>query len=150
MSYHITSQCCTCKGSLIFFLFMERKRNTNLCSSVSFFMLSFCTLIVTASAIPCLDTRCPMLAKADEDFQELKGEIGQSLVSKGKTEMSSMVGPRRLLGGPGSSPPRCTSKCGKCTPCKPVHVPVPPGTPVTAEYYPEAWRCKCGNKLYMP
>lgn len=57
---------------------------------------------------------------------------------------------RRNLGGPGSSPPRCTSKCGKCTPCKPVHVPVPPGTPVTAEYYPEAWRCKCGNKLFMP
>uniref|UniRef100_A0A2N9FZW5 Epidermal patterning factor-like protein n=1 Tax=Fagus sylvatica TaxID=28930 RepID=A0A2N9FZW5_FAGSY len=46
---------------------------------------------------------------------------------------------RRFLGGPGSSPPRCTSKCGNCTPCKPVHVPVPPGTPVTAEYYPEAW-----------
>ncbi|TYG77267.1 hypothetical protein ES288_D03G180800v1 [Gossypium darwinii] len=58
--------------------------------------------------------------------------------------------PRRVLSCPGSSPPRCASKCGKCTPCKPVHVPVPPGTPVTAEYYPEAWRCKCGNKLYMP
>ncbi|XVF05843.1 hypothetical protein REPUB_Repub05bG0208200 [Reevesia pubescens] len=57
---------------------------------------------------------------------------------------------RRFLSGPGSSPPRCTSKCGKCTPCKPVHVPLPPGTPVTTEYYPEAWRCKCGNKLYMP
>ncbi|CAI9259654.1 unnamed protein product [Lactuca saligna] len=57
---------------------------------------------------------------------------------------------RRKLGGPGSSPPRCAWKCGRCTPCKPVHVPVPPGTPVTAEYYPEAWRCKCGNKLYMP
>ncbi|RVW56538.1 Epidermal patterning factor-like protein 6 [Vitis vinifera] len=57
---------------------------------------------------------------------------------------------RRYLSGPGSSPPRCTSKCGKCTPCKPVHVAVPPGTPVTTEYYPEAWRCKCGNKLYMP
>ncbi|KAK8696065.1 hypothetical protein V6N13_001204 [Hibiscus sabdariffa] len=57
---------------------------------------------------------------------------------------------RRLLSGPGSSPPRCISKCGNCTPCKPVHVSVPPGTPVTAEYYPEAWRCKCGNKLYMP
>ncbi|CAI9770745.1 unnamed protein product [Fraxinus pennsylvanica] len=62
----------------------------------------------------------------------------------------SMGGSRRLLGGPGSSPPRCTSKCGRCTPCKPVHVPVPPGTPVTTEYYPEAWRCKCGNKLYLP
>ncbi|KAG9141131.1 hypothetical protein Leryth_001635 [Lithospermum erythrorhizon] len=57
---------------------------------------------------------------------------------------------RRLLGIPGSFPPRCTSKCGRCTPCKPVHVPVPPGTPVMAEYYPEAWRCKCGNRLYMP
>lgn len=62
----------------------------------------------------------------------------------------SMGGARRLLGGPGSSPPRCMSKCGKCTPCKPVHVPVPPGTPVITEYYPEAWRCKCGNKLYVP
>ncbi|TKY56593.1 EPIDERMAL PATTERNING FACTOR [Spatholobus suberectus] len=138
---------------------METKRNTktHLCCSVSFFfMLSICTLIfsssrsVIASAIPCLDTRCPMLAKADIDFQQLKGEIGPSLVSNGKMEVSSMGWPRRLLGGPGSSPPRCTSKCGKCTPCKPVHVPVPPGTPVTAEYYPEAWRCKCGNKLYMP
>ncbi|XP_008782638.1 EPIDERMAL PATTERNING FACTOR-like protein 6 isoform X2 [Phoenix dactylifera] len=58
--------------------------------------------------------------------------------------------PRRILGGPGSYPPRCTSKCGKCTPCRPVHVPVPPGTPVTTEYYPEAWRCKCGDRLYMP
>lgn len=57
---------------------------------------------------------------------------------------------RRILRGLGSSPPRCTSKCGGCTPCKPVHVPVPSDTPVTAEYYPEAWRCKCGNKLYMP
>ncbi|KAF4380601.1 hypothetical protein F8388_009715 [Cannabis sativa] len=46
----------------------------------------------------------------------------------------------RYLSGIGSSPPRCLWKCGNCTPCKPVHVPVPPGTPVTAEYYPEAWR----------
>ncbi|CAL9756589.1 EPIDERMAL PATTERNING FACTOR-like protein 4 isoform X2 [Musa acuminata AAA Group] len=57
---------------------------------------------------------------------------------------------RKLVGGPGSYPPRCTGKCGDCTPCNPVHVAVPPGTPVTTEYYPEAWRCKCGNKLYMP
>ncbi|KAL6614267.1 hypothetical protein ACP70R_036537 [Stipagrostis hirtigluma subsp. patula] len=58
---------------------------------------------------------------------------------------------RRLLaGGPGSYPPRCTSKCGECSPCYPVHVAVPPGVPVTTEYYPEAWRCKCGSRLYMP
>ncbi|XP_039146385.1 EPIDERMAL PATTERNING FACTOR-like protein 5 isoform X1 [Dioscorea cayenensis subsp. rotundata] len=65
--------------------------------------------------------------------------------------MPLMMGTRRQLGEvPGSYPPRCKSKCGNCTPCNPVHVPVPPGIPVIAEYYPEAWRCKCGNKLYMP
>ncbi|CAA6656950.1 unnamed protein product [Spirodela intermedia] len=56
----------------------------------------------------------------------------------------------RSLLGPGSYPPRCSSKCGDCTPCRPVHVAVPPGTPVLTEYYPEAWRCKCGGRLYMP
>ncbi|KAG2626817.1 uncharacterized protein LOC120698367 [Panicum virgatum] len=59
-------------------------------------------------------------------------------------------GRRLLSGGPGSHPPRCTSKCGSCSPCYPVHVSVPPGVLVTTEYYPEAWRCKCRNQLYMP
>ncbi|KAF4375595.1 hypothetical protein F8388_011581 [Cannabis sativa] len=54
----------------------------------------------------------------------------------------------RYLSGIGSSPPRCLWKCGNCTPCKPVHVPVPPGTPVTAEYYPEAWSCPKLSILY--
>ncbi|OIW04408.1 hypothetical protein TanjilG_32600 [Lupinus angustifolius] len=73
------------------------------------------------------------------------------MLSEGKGGEIEIGWARRLLvGGPGSFPPRCTSKCGNCTPCKPVHVPVPPGTPVIAEYYPEAWRCKCGNKYYMP
>ncbi|MFS7902968.1 putative EPIDERMAL PATTERNING FACTOR-like protein [Helianthus anomalus] len=66
------------------------------------------------------------------------------------SEKETLWASRRRLTGPGSSPPRCAWKCGRCTPCKPVHVPVPPGNPVTAEYYPEAWRCKCGNRLYMP
>ncbi|XP_068636300.1 EPIDERMAL PATTERNING FACTOR-like protein 5 [Aristolochia californica] len=57
---------------------------------------------------------------------------------------------RRPLGGPGSSPPTCRSKCGKCSPCKPVHVPIQPGRSMPLEYYPEAWRCKCGNRLFMP
>ncbi|XP_073136072.1 EPIDERMAL PATTERNING FACTOR-like protein 5 [Henckelia pumila] len=57
---------------------------------------------------------------------------------------------RRRLGGPGSSPPSCRSKCGRCMPCIPVHVPIQPGFSMPLEYYPEAWRCKCGNKLFMP
>ncbi|KAF9670941.1 hypothetical protein SADUNF_Sadunf13G0121500 [Salix dunnii] len=90
--------------------------------------------------------RCPLSGKAlnfyFQEFEKTRGYEDQVEVSLSMT--------RRLLSGPGSSPPRCKSKCGKCTPCKPVHVPVPPGTPVTAEYYPEAWRCKCGNKLLYP
>ncbi|KAL3626325.1 hypothetical protein CASFOL_029874 [Castilleja foliolosa] len=61
-----------------------------------------------------------------------------------------LITARRRLGGPGSSPPSCISKCGRCGPCKPVHVPVQPGMSMPLEYYPEAWRCKCGNKLFMP
>ncbi|MCO5577259.1 hypothetical protein L7F22_031086 [Adiantum nelumboides] len=52
----------------------------------------------------------------------------------------------------GSSPPKCLKKCGTCTPCKSVLVPIHttnfPATP--AEYYPEAWRCQCKGKLYNP
>ncbi|KAK3042216.1 hypothetical protein RJ639_001336 [Escallonia herrerae] len=57
---------------------------------------------------------------------------------------------RRRLGGPGSSPPTCRSKCGRCSPCRPVQVPIQPGLSIPLEYYPEAWRCKCGSKLFMP
>ncbi|KAJ4827530.1 EPIDERMAL PATTERNING FACTOR-like protein 5 [Turnera subulata] len=57
---------------------------------------------------------------------------------------------QKRLGGPGSSPPTCRSKCGRCSPCRPVHVPIQPGLSIPLEYYPEAWRCKCGNKLFMP
>ncbi|KAK3148308.1 hypothetical protein QOZ80_3BG0293400 [Eleusine coracana subsp. coracana] len=57
---------------------------------------------------------------------------------------------RRGLVGPGSSPPTCRSRCGGCRPCRPVHVAIQPGMSFPLEYYPEAWRCKCGNKLYMP
>ncbi|XAR57281.1 hypothetical protein NMG60_11025359 [Bertholletia excelsa] len=57
---------------------------------------------------------------------------------------------RRRLGGPGSSPPTCKSKCGQCTPCEVVHVPIHPGSTAPLEYYPEAWRCRCGDKLFLP
>ncbi|THU59414.1 hypothetical protein C4D60_Mb07t01910 [Musa balbisiana] len=57
---------------------------------------------------------------------------------------------RRRLAGPGSSPPTCRDRCGRCFPCWPVHVVIQPGRSVPLEYYPEAWRCKCGSKLFMP
>ncbi|CAD6202162.1 unnamed protein product [Miscanthus lutarioriparius] len=57
---------------------------------------------------------------------------------------------RRGLVGPGSSPPTCRSRCGGCHPCCPVHVAIQPGRIFPLEYYPEAWRCKCGDKLFMP
>ncbi|ESW18858.1 hypothetical protein PHAVU_006G076700 [Phaseolus vulgaris] len=116
-----------------------------------FFMLSLIfTTTTNATTIACLDaSKCPMLAKTHADHQKYEGRIGHGMVFEGKTKVSSDWA-RRFLVGPGSSPPLCTSKCGNCTPCRPVHVTVPPGTPVTAEYYPEAWRCKCGNKLNMP
>ncbi|XP_077243026.1 EPIDERMAL PATTERNING FACTOR-like protein 5 [Tasmannia lanceolata] len=66
------------------------------------------------------------------------------------SEFLGQVLSRRRLIGPGSSPPSCRAKCGKCSPCKPVHVPIQPGRSMPLEYYPEAWRCKCGNKLFMP
>ncbi|CAM6034028.1 unnamed protein product [Sphagnum compactum] len=52
----------------------------------------------------------------------------------------------------GSSPPTCRGKCGLCQPCKPVHVIIaaPRVTITEQEYYPEVWRCQCGNMLYMP
>ncbi|KAJ8558037.1 hypothetical protein K7X08_004803 [Anisodus acutangulus] len=57
---------------------------------------------------------------------------------------------QQKLSGPGSSPPTCRFKCGRCSPCKPVRVSIQPGFTFTLEYYPQAWRCKCGNKLFMP
>ncbi|KAG6751395.1 EPIDERMAL PATTERNING FACTOR-like protein 6 isoform X1 [Populus alba] len=134
------------KRSLIFF---NKEPSLFQCVSFTiFFILSFVALFSTISSkTTCLGIiRCPLSGKArDFYFQEFEKTRGY----EGQMEASLSMA-RRFLSGPGSSPPRCTSKCGKCTPCKPVHVPVPPGTPVTAEYYPEAWRCKCGNKLYMP
>ncbi|XP_062172767.1 EPIDERMAL PATTERNING FACTOR-like protein 6 [Alnus glutinosa] len=119
---------------------------------LSIFFFSFCALFssISSSRPTCQGSTCPLSAKADVHFQEFeKRREEESMVSIGRKETSMSLA-MRILSGPGSSPPRCTSKCGKCTPCNPVHVPVPPGTPVTTEYYPEAWRCKCGNKLYMP
>ncbi|XP_075524053.1 EPIDERMAL PATTERNING FACTOR-like protein 4 [Primulina tabacum] len=77
-------------------------------------------------------------AKLSVESRKFKEDAGEEILS------------RRRLGGPGSSPPSCRSKCWRCMPCIPVHVPIQPGFSMPLEYYPEAWRCKCGNKLFMP
>ncbi|CAA0820628.1 EPIDERMAL PATTERNING FACTOR-like protein 6 [Striga hermonthica] len=97
--------------------------------------------------ISCLSTLKTVNDWFESKFQNLEGN---GIWGPNDWVRPSVSKPRRLLGGPGSSPPRCNSKCGKCKPCEPVHLPVPPGTPITAEYYPEAWRCKCGSRLYIP
>ncbi|GAB4851037.1 hypothetical protein Ancab_030335 [Ancistrocladus abbreviatus] len=82
-----------------------------------------------------------------------RGTVGErESVHSGAEEAAAgeLVVTRRRLIGPGSSPPTCRSKCGSCSPCVAVHVPIHPGLGMPLEYYPEAWRCKCGNKLYMP
>ncbi|CAN4092899.1 unnamed protein product [Withania somnifera] len=71
-------------------------------------------------------------------------------LSGGQSEGIERVVIQRRLIGPGSSPPTCRSQCGRCSPCKPVRVSVEPDFSFTLEYYPEAWRCKCGNNLFMP
>ncbi|XP_073139859.1 uncharacterized protein [Henckelia pumila] len=116
-----------------------------------FFFFGFCAYGRTSMICSYSFSECkrPMLLalKANEDYLQQNSDRNK-ILRLVDTTITSIAGARRLLGhGPGSSPPLCTSKCGRCMPCKPVHVTVPPGTPVTTEYYPEAWRCKCGNKF---
>ncbi|XP_004296573.1 PREDICTED: EPIDERMAL PATTERNING FACTOR-like protein 4 [Fragaria vesca subsp. vesca] len=96
--------------------------------------LAFLFIITSASAIRTTPT-----------------QLGDTEVVSGSSiPEDELTAEKRQLGGPGSAPPRCRSKCGRCSPCKAVHVPIQPGLSIPLEYYPEAWRCKCGNKLFMP
>ncbi|XP_072973610.1 EPIDERMAL PATTERNING FACTOR-like protein 4 [Typha angustifolia] len=84
-------------------------------------------------------------------FGAALGGALEGLVQEGDQDnWEPTVWARRRLAGPGSSPPTCRARCGKCFPCRPVHVAIQPGRSILLEYYPEAWRCKCGNKLFMP
>ncbi|KAG6529881.1 hypothetical protein ZIOFF_012096 [Zingiber officinale] len=50
----------------------------------------------------------------------------------------------------GSSPPACLGRCGGCAPCRAVLVVIHPGSVPPENYYPQAWRCECHNKLFQP
>ncbi|KAK8984261.1 hypothetical protein V6N11_029578 [Hibiscus sabdariffa] len=86
------------------------------------------------------------LSQLDSGFREREGSKRRS----GSGVLDRFLSQKQLT-GPGSQPPPCRSNCGSCSPCKPVHVPIKPGLRMMPlEYYPEAWRCKCGDKIFMP
>lgn len=106
----------------------------------------------------CIKMRDPLHSFDDHDQQSLamKKKMQKQRCRKWAAAGSYGSRGRGLIiskrGRIGSTPPKCVSKCSKCTPCMAVRVPIQPGrTKVSLmEYYPEAWRCKCKNKLYMP
>ncbi|XP_058007395.1 uncharacterized protein LOC131182324 [Hevea brasiliensis] len=58
-------------------------------------------------------------------------------------------------GGPGkamkgSFPAKCHSKCNQCKPCKPVQVSVHAMELKENEYYPQVWKCICGEDIFSP
>ncbi|MCO5577551.1 hypothetical protein L7F22_031382 [Adiantum nelumboides] len=94
--------------------------------------------------------------------QIIQGKGKRMLISKscasGSTVEQTKVGSERVTNMDkrvGSSLPSCTMQCEHCTPCVVVHVPVHPkgqkhNQVGLLEYYPEAWRCKCKNRLFEP
>ncbi|KAL5204026.1 hypothetical protein ABZP36_008897 [Zizania latifolia] len=89
----------------------------------------------------------PVRVRAAAHVRRLDSSL---VLTRGGADDDAPAGARRRLIGPGSSPPTCRARCGRCTPCRPVHVAIQPGVGAQWEYYPEVWRCKCGDKLFMP
>jgi hypothetical protein len=115
----------------------------------------------TAPPTPQVVLGVPSSARAgvlhDKQFRDAsrKMKIGSGNVqswgeTNAKASNSDSIYGHRLLVG--SAPPTCQGKCGTCSPCNPIHVSIgsPHGALTQQEYYPEVWRCKCGNKLFMP
>uniref|UniRef100_A0A0D9XTL8 Epidermal patterning factor-like protein n=1 Tax=Leersia perrieri TaxID=77586 RepID=A0A0D9XTL8_9ORYZ len=113
-------------------------------------VFSFAVAVVFAAAAagrPIHRVRRPATAAAHVTMRRL--DSSSSPTTSSAWPAAGDVWRRRLI-GPGSSPPTCRSRCGRCAPCRPVHVAIQPGVGTQWEYYPEVWRCKCGNKLFMP
>ncbi|CAK9218014.1 unnamed protein product [Sphagnum jensenii] len=110
-------------------------------------------LVLSISSSGWLLRQTRATAAAASQLVHLYGQREEEAASSSRSSSSSSSSNRRLLQeGPGSSLPSCTGKCGVCSPCKPVHVTI--GSPheviSETEYYPEVWRCQCGNKLFIP
>ncbi|CAK9255400.1 unnamed protein product [Sphagnum jensenii] len=126
-------------------------------------------LLLTTNPLPALAGRHDP-STAQENNKMIKHKVishqlqqqNQELPASSTSLAAAAVGERRPRGATyahmrsrllvGSSPPTCRGSCGLCQPCTPVHVVI--GIPHVAmteqEYYPEVWRCQCGNMLYMP
>ncbi|KAM1650673.1 hypothetical protein EV1_003279 [Malus domestica] len=50
----------------------------------------------------------------------------------------------------GSFPATCRSKCDECEPCMPVQVSVRAMSSEENEYYPQVWKCVCGDSIFSP
>ncbi|XP_048431023.1 EPIDERMAL PATTERNING FACTOR-like protein 4 [Pyrus x bretschneideri] len=50
----------------------------------------------------------------------------------------------------GSFPATCRSKCNECEPCMPVLVSVRAMALEEIEYYPQVWKCACGDSIFSP
>ncbi|KAL1342623.1 hypothetical protein HN51_029152 [Arachis hypogaea] len=109
-------------------------------------VLTAFTLLLFSSAASAMTSRSSRASSAPS-FGVAARHVQPRMEEK---EKRATAGDEKRSRGPGSWPPSCRSKCGWCSPCEPVHVPVQPGMIIRLEYYPEAWRCKCGNKLFMP
>ncbi|KAL1354864.1 hypothetical protein AAHE18_05G073700 [Arachis hypogaea] len=107
------------------------------------------TLLLFSSAVSAMTSRSSKTTRASSapSFRVAARHVQPHMEEKEKRATS---GDEKRSRGPGSWPPLCKSKCGWCSPCKPIHMPVQPGMIIRLEYYPEAWRYKYGNKLFMP
>uniref|UniRef100_A0A7I4BZ98 Epidermal patterning factor-like protein n=1 Tax=Physcomitrium patens TaxID=3218 RepID=A0A7I4BZ98_PHYPA len=121
---------------------------------ISLALLASCPASAAArigpAGTPSVETMIPYQERTSTSAQDKQEVVETNIkIIQGKNAGSSCIRRRGLVG---SSPPTCRSKCGRCTPCKAVHVAIgsPHGVISETEYYPEVWRCQCGNRYYMP
>ncbi|CAO2142159.1 unnamed protein product [Urochloa humidicola] len=130
-------------------LWAGRRRRCHAAAALLVAVLLAAAMVVTAGR----PIRLPAAALARRRIDS-SSTVAAMAVTTGDirwTDAAAVQGSRRRwLVGPGSSPPTCRARCGRCTPCRPTRVAIQPGVGPQWEYYPEVWRCKCGNKLFMP
>ncbi|XP_027186314.1 uncharacterized protein [Cicer arietinum] len=124
-------------------------------SGILFFFLSIFTTIFSTTTTSYLHI-----------YQNVNEEIGEGvpLVAEAPEEIGEGIPLVADAPDLSSEPPSCINKCETCNPCEPTLVilaPVsspsvfdrsvsapPTEMPEQPHSYPNAWRCKCGDKLY--